>query len=194
MIAALDGTLEQINPDSAIVKVSGVSFQVYTPSSTLGRLGSIGERVHLYTHLHWKEESTALYGFTMARELDLFKMLIAVSGVGPKSALSMLSSLTPDQLASAILDNNVDLITQAPGIGRKTASRLVLELKERLEKGWRGVPSASPTRDTADIIAALTTLGYSTADAARAAGAMPASEDLSLEDRIRLALRQLGPQ
>ncbi len=194
MIAGLDGTLEQINPDSAIVKVAGISFQVYTPVSTLGRLGSPGERVRLHTYLHLKEDATALYGFTMPHELDLFKMLITVSGVGPRSALSMLSSLSADDLATAILSNNLDLITQAPGVGRKTASRLVLELKGKLEKGWGGMAGASPLPDNADMIGALTTLGYSTADATRAAAAVPASEELTLEDRIRLALRHLARQ
>lgn len=194
MIAGLDGTLEQINADSAIVKVAGISFQVYTPVSTLGRIGSPGERVRLYTYLHLKEDATALYGFTMPHELDLFKMLITVSGVGPRSALSMLSSLSADDLATAILSNNVDLITQAPGVGRKTAGRLVLDLKGKLEKGWGGVAGASPLADNADMIGALTTLGYSTADATRAAAAVPASEELTLEDRIRLALRHLARQ
>jgi Holliday junction DNA helicase RuvA len=194
MIAGLDGILEQLNPDSAIIKVSGVSFQVHTPASTLSRLGSIGDRVHLHTYLHWKEDSTALYGFTSPQELDLFKMLIAVSGVGPKSALSMLSSLTPDDLASAIISSNVDLITQAPGIGKKTASRVILDLKGKLEKGWGGVVSSYPTTDNADIVTALTNLGYSTADATRAAAAVPSSEDLTLEDKIRLALRHLARQ
>jgi Holliday junction DNA helicase RuvA len=194
MIAGLDGTLEQLNLDSAIIKVSGVSFQVYTPASTLGQLGSIGERVRLHTYLHWKEDSTALYGFTTSQELDLFKMLITVSGVGPKSALSMLSRLTPDDLASAILSSNVDLITQAPGIGKKTASRVILELKGKLEKGWGGVVSRYPTTDNADIVTALTNLGYSTADATRAAATVPSTEDLTLEDKIRLALRHLARQ
>jgi len=194
MIAGLDGTLEQINADSAIGKVSGVSFQVFAPVSTLSRLGAPGQRVRLHTYLHLKEDATALYGFTMPQELDLFKMLITVSGVGPRSALSILSSLSADDLAAAILSNNVDLITQAPGIGRKTASRLILELRSKLEKGWGGVAGTSPVPDNADMIGALTTLGYSTADATRAAAAVPASEDLTLEDRIRLALRHLARQ
>ncbi len=194
MIAGLDGTLEQVSADSAIVKVSGVSFQVYTPASTIGRLGSPGDRVRLHTYLHLKEDATALYGFTTPQELDLFKMLIGVNGVGPRSALSMLSSLSAEELASAILGDNIDLITQAPGIGRKTASRLVLELKGKLEKGWGGIGGVSPASDNADIIGALTTLGYSTADANRAAAAVPASDGTSLEDRIRLALRHLARQ
>jgi len=194
MIAGLDGTLEQLNTDSAIIRVGGVSFRVYTPASTLGQLGSIGDRVRLHTHLHWKEDSTALYGFTTSQELDLFKMLIAVSGVGPKSALSMLSCLTPDDLAAAILSTNADLIAQAPGIGKKTASRVIIDLKGRLEKGWGGAVSSYPTGDNADMIAALTNLGYSVADASRAAAAVPSSEDLTLEEKIRLALRNLARQ
>jgi len=194
MIAGLDGTLEQINTDSAIIRVGGVSFQVYTPASTLGQLGSMGDRVRLHTHLHWKEDSTALYGFATSQELDLFKMLIAVSGVGPKSALSVLSTLRPDDLVSAILGSNADLIAQAPGIGKKTASRVILDLKEKLEKGWGGMVSTCPTGDNADMVAALTNLGYSTADATRAAAAVPSSEDLTLEDKIRLALRHLARQ
>lgn len=194
MIAGLDGTLEQINTDSAIIKVSGVSFHVYTPASTLGELGSIGDRVCLHTYLHWKEDSTALYGFTTSQELDLFKMLIGVSGVGPKSALSVLSGLKPDDLASAILSNNADLIAQAPGIGKKTASRVILDLKGKLEKGWGGMVSTCPTGDNADMVAALTNLGYSAADASRAAAAVPSTEDLTLEDKIRLALRHLARQ
>ena len=121
-------------------------------------------------------------------------MLIAVSGVGPKSALSVLSTLTPDDLVSAILGSNADLIAQAPGIGKKTASRVILDLKEKLEKGRGGIVSSYPTGDNADMIAALTNLGYSTADATRAAAAVPSSEDLTLEDKIRLALRHLARQ
>jgi Holliday junction DNA helicase RuvA len=106
----------------------------------------------------------------------------------------MLSSLAPDDLASAILTSNADLITQAPGIGKKTANRVILELKGKLEKGWGGVVSGYPTTDNADIVAALTSLGYSTADASRAAAALPSSEDLTLEDKIRLALRHVARQ
>lgn len=194
MIAGLDGTLEHISADSAIVKVSGISFQVYLPPSALGRLGSPGDRVRLHTYLHLKEDATALFGFATPQELDLFKMLISVSGVGPRSALSMLSSLPADELAAAILSENVDLITQAPGVGKKTASRLVVDLKGKLEKGWGSLGGVSPASDNADLIGALTTLGYSAADAGRAAAAVPAAEGVTLEERIRLALRHLSRQ
>ena len=192
MIAGLEGILERLNTDSVIVRVGGVSFEVHVPASTLSRISTIGTRIHLYTYLHWKEDSSALYGFTSPQELDLFKMLISVSGVGPKSALSMLSGLTADELASAILSENIDLITQAPGIGKKTAGRVVLELKSKLEKSWVGVLSVSPAKDNADMVAALINLGYSSADASRAAAAVPSSPDLTLEDKLKLALRHLA--
>ncbi|MDM8000602.1 MAG: Holliday junction branch migration protein RuvA [Dehalococcoidia bacterium] len=194
MIAGLDGILEQLNTDSAVIKVGGVSFQVFTPASTISRLGTPGDRVRLHTYLHLKDDSAALYGFTSPQELELFKMLITVSGVGPKSALAVLSSLTPDDLAQAILADDVALITQAPGIGKRTAGRIVLELKGKLERDWGGAISSAPQRDNSQVVAALTGLGYSTADAMRAAAAVPGSDDVSLEEKIRLALRHLARQ
>jgi Holliday junction DNA helicase RuvA len=152
----------------------------------------VGGRVKLHTHLHWKEDTVVLYGFAAQDELDLFKMLTSVSGIGPRLALAMLSNLSPDELASAIVSDNVDLLTHIPGVGKKTASRVMLELKSKLEKGWGGMMVTYPTEDTAKIVAALTNLGYSAADAARAIAALPSSPDLSLEDKIKLALRHLA--
>lgn len=192
MIAAIDGTLESLGIDSAIIKVGGISVQVYVSSRTLSELGAAGGRVKLHTHLHWKEDTVVLYGFATQGELDLFRMLTSVSGVGPKLGLSMLSNLSPEELASAIMSDNTDLITHIPGVGKKTAGRIMLELKSTLEKGWGGIIGTYPTEDTSKIVAALTNLGYSTSDAARAAAALPPSSDLSLEDKIRLALRQLA--
>ena len=192
MIAAIDGTLESLGIDSAIIKVGGISIQVYVSSRTLSELGAAGGRVKLHTHLHWKEDTVVLYGFATQGELDLFRMLTSVSGVGPKLGLSMLSNLSPEELASAIMSDNTDLITHIPGVGKKTAGRIMLELKSTLEKGWGGIIATFPTEDTSKIVAALTNLGYSASDAARAAAALPPSSDLSLEDKIRLALRQLA--
>jgi Holliday junction DNA helicase RuvA len=192
MIAAIDGTLESLGIDSAIIKVGGISIQVYLSSRTISELGAVGGRVKLHTHLHWKEDTVVLYGFATQGELDLFRMLTSVSGVGPKLGLSMLSNLSPEELASAIMSDNTDLITHIPGVGKKTAGRIMLELKSTLEKGWGGAIGTYPTEDTSKIVAALTNLGYTASDAARAAAAIPASSDLSLEDKIRLALRQLA--
>lgn len=191
MIAAIDGTLELLGTNWAIIKVGGVSLQIYLSASSLNQMGAVGERVQLYTHLHWKEDNIALYGFTSQQELDLFKMLTSVDGVGPKAALTMLSNMNPEQLVLAIASGNVDILTQLPGVGKKTANRLVLELKSKLEKQWTGV-SSYLTQDSAEIVTALTNLGYSTAEASKAIAALPQSQDLTLEDKIKLALQFLS--
>ena len=192
MIAGIEGALESLTTDSAIVRVGGISIQAYASTKTIGTLGSVGGRVKLHTHLHWKEDTIVLYGFATRQELDMFKMLNTVTGVGPKLALAMLSSLSPEELASAIVSDNVELLTHVPGLGKKTASRIMLELKSKLEKGWGVLASTYPTQDTASVVAALTNLGYSPADAARAAAALPATTDITLEDRLKLALRHLS--
>ncbi len=192
MIAAIEGTLELRGTQWVIIKVGGVSLQIYLPTSTLNQLGAEGERVQLYTHLHWREDSVALYGFLSQQELDLFKMLISVDGVGPKVALAMLSNLNPEQLVLAIASGNINLLTQLPGIGTKTANRLVVELKSKLEKGWTGAISSYLTQDNAEIIAVLTNLGYSASEATKAVASLPASSALALEDKIKLALQYLA--
>lgn len=190
MIAGLEGTLEGHGSDYAVINVGGVSFQVYVPNPA--SLGAIGDRVHLHTYLHFKENHIALYGFASMEELGLFEILISVAGVGPKAALAMLSAMSSGQLSLAIATGDTDLLTQVPGIGQKMARRLVLELKEKLE-GWRALAPVSPgAQVNADVLAALKGLGYSTAEAMSAIANIPDSADLSLEEKIRLALQQLG--
>ncbi len=186
MIAGLEGTLESRSADRAIIKVGGVSLLVHMPSSTLASLGAIGEQVHLYTHLHLREDNVALYGFASPEELELFQTLIGVSGVGPKVALAMLSAMNPSQLALAIATGNVDLLSQVPGVGKKMASRLALELKGKLEGVWVGAPTA---QGDAELIAALINLGYTPSEAAAAVATLPDSPDLTVEEKIRLALQ-----
>jgi len=186
MIAGIEGTLQSRSANRAIIKVGGVSLEVYIPSSTLDSLGAIGEEVHLLTHLHLREDNVALYGFASTEELELFRMLTSVSGVGPKIALSMLSAMNPGQLAMAIATGNVDVLCQVPGVGKKTASRLTLELKGKLEGFRAGAPMAE---GDAEVMAALTGLGYSSAEAASAVASLPDSPELTVEERIRLALQ-----
>ncbi|MCK4721962.1 MAG: Holliday junction branch migration protein RuvA [Dehalococcoidia bacterium] len=190
MIAGLHGTLESRGANWAIIKVGGVSIQVYMPASTLSTLGAIGAEVHLHTHLHFKEENLALYGFASPQELELFQMLIGVTGVGPKASLAMLSAMNANDLALAIATGNVDLLDQVPGIGKKMASRLVLELKGKLESV--GVGAAVLGEGNAEVIAALVSLGYSPSEAASAVAAIADSPDLAIEDRIRLALQHFA--
>jgi holliday junction DNA helicase RuvA len=192
MIVALEGILETRGIDSAVVKVGPLNLLVSVPGSTLGRLGTVGDKVHLHTHLYVREDIIALYGFASADELALFQNLISVSGIGPKAALAFLSTLNVEQLASAIVGGNVDLLTQVPGIGKKMAGRVVLELKGKLEKGWAGVVTPALTPEDADVVAALTTLGYSLKEATQAVAGLPNAEELDLEEKVRLALRQLA--
>jgi len=190
MIAGLHGTLESRGANWAIIKVGGVSIQVYMPASTLSTLGAIGAEVHLHTHLHFKEENLALYGFASQQELELFQMLIGVTGVGPKASLAMLSAMNANDLALAIATGNVDLLDQVPGIGKKMASRLVLELKGKLESV--GIGAAVLGEGNAEVIAALVSLGYSPSEAASAVAAISDSPDLAIEDKIRLALQHFA--
>jgi Holliday junction DNA helicase RuvA len=192
MIVALEGILDSRGIDSAVVKVGPLSLLVYVPGSTLSRLGTVGDKVHLHTHLYVREDNLSFYGFASADELALFQNLISVSGIGPRAALAFLSTLNVDQLASAIVGGNVDLLTQVPGIGKKMAGRVVLELKGKLEKGWAGAVTPALTPDDADVVAALTTLGYSLKEATQAVAGLPNSAELDLEEKVRLALRQLA--
>jgi holliday junction DNA helicase RuvA len=190
MIATLDGILEYRGNDSIIIDVGGIGFRVYVPSSTLSQLGAVKGRVSLHTHLHLREDNISLYGFASGDELALFRNLISVSGIGPRLALVLLSAFKPEQLVMAITSGDVDLLSQAPGIGKKMANRLVVELKGKLEKEWKEVvlPVAP---DSADVISALTGLGYSVAEATKAISKVPVSEGLSLEEKIRMALQQM---
>ena len=193
MIATLEGMLEYRGVDSVIINVGGIGFQVHVPGSTLSQLGAIKDKVSLYTHLHLREDNVSLYGFASEEELALFKYLISVSGSGPKTALALLSALNPEQLAMAITSGNVDIISQVSGIGRKMASRLVVELKGKLEREWKGALLPLAAED-ADAIAALTNLGYSLREATQAVSSLPDSPELRLEEKVKMALQQLAPK
>jgi len=194
MIAGLHGKLESLGGDWAIINVNGISFQVYMPTSTLSTLGIVGEEVQLHTHLHLREDNATLYGFASADELRLFQVLIGVSGLGPKLALAMLSAMSVEQLTMAIATGSTDLLTEVPGIGKKVANRLVLELKEKIGAGWITTAAAELAEEHTDVLAALTSLGYSVAEAKRAVASLPSSSDLSLEEKIKQALQYFTPK
>ena len=192
MIASLKGKLESLGGDGAVIDVGGIGFRVYMPTSTLSTLGTIDKEVKLYTHLHLREDNATLYGFASAGELELFRVLINVSGLGPKLALAMLSAMDIESLMAAIATGNADLLTGIPGIGKKMANRLVLELKDKIGTGWAIAPAAQMAQENADVLAALTSLGYSLSEATRAVASLPREQELSLEDRVKLALGYLG--
>lgn len=160
--------------------------------STLSRLEAIGDKVYLHTYLYLRDDNVALYGFASTEELELFRNLISVSGVGPKAALALLSTFSPEQLASAIASGNADLLSQVPGLGRKIAGRIVLELKTKMERDMAGAIIPSLTQEDADVVAALTSLGYSLKEATQAVASVPRSAELDLEEKVRLALQQLA--
>ena len=192
MLVALEGILESRGIDSVVVKVGPLCLQVYVPGSTLNKIGAVGDNVRLHTHLYLREDNIAVYGFASADELMLFQNLISVSGIGPRVALTFLSTFSVEQLVSAIAGDNVDLLTQVPGIGKKTAGRVVLELKGKMEKGWVGAVTPSLAHGDADVVAALTNLGYSLKEATQAVAGLPNTEELELEEKVKLALRQLA--
>jgi len=191
MIASLEGTLVHNDTNSVIVNVGGIGFQLNISTYTLNQLEKIGSTVSLYTHLYLRTDNIALYGFASREELVLFKDLISVSGIGPKVALAMLSTLNPEQLVTAITSGNTELIVQVPGIGKKVASRLVVELKGKLQKEW-GETTLQFKPANAEAVAALTGLGYSLREATQAISSIPDSAEMNLEEKIKLALQQLG--
>ncbi|MFC2044111.1 Holliday junction branch migration protein RuvA [Chloroflexota bacterium] len=188
MIAGINGILELVGSDYAIINVNGIGFHVYVPTSTLGTLGNIGKPVKLYTHLHFREDSITLYGFAVPEELQLFQTLLVVAGVGPKLALAVLSAITVEQAVMAIVSGSINILTVVPGMGKKTASRIILELKDKIAAGFVAPPAAQLSQENADMLAALISLGYSVSEATRAITSLPPSSDLNLEDKIKLAL------
>ena len=192
MIASLQGVVESLGTDWAIINVGGVGFRVYMPSSVLSTLGTAGDSVKLHTHLHVKEDELSLYGFSTADELYLFETLIGVSGLGPRLALAMLSTMKVEQLTMAIATGSTDILTSVPGIGKKMAERLVLELKDKIGAGLVAVPAAQVAEEHAEVLAALTSLGYSVSEASQAVATLPRTDGLSLEEQVKLALQYFG--
>ena len=189
MISSLHGRLESLGADWAVIEVNGVGFQVYMPSSTLSTLGAIGAKVDLRTQLVLREDSVALYGFSTAEELELFQIVTGVSGIGPKLGLAILSSMSVERVSMAIAGGDTDLLKTISGIGKKMAERLVLELKDKIGAGLLAAGGVQLAPENGDVIAALTSLGYSVSEAGRAVATLPPNEKLSLEEKVRLALQ-----
>ncbi len=192
MIAGLQGKLESLGSDYAIINVNGIAFLVYMPTSGLSSLGKIGEEVKIHTYLHLREDNAALYGFTSADELRLFQTLLGVSGLGPKLALAMLSAMSPDKLVLAIAGGSADLLTAVPGVGKKVAQRITLELRDKIGVGWMTTAGVQVAEENAEVLAALVSLGYSVTEASRAVATLPPDPELSLEEKVKLALQYLG--
>ncbi|HEX7587481.1 MAG TPA: Holliday junction branch migration protein RuvA [Anaerolineae bacterium] len=190
MIATLHGKLQSHTDDALIVNVGGVGFRVRAPRGTIVSLSAGGSDVMLFTHLHVREDDLALYGFATEAELRHFELLLTVSGIGPKVAIGVLSSAPAETLRIAIAQGNLDALTALPGIGNKTAQRLVLELKGKVDVSGLGEISELSPMDE-DVMNALINLGYSAVEATRAAQSIPSTVK-TVEDRVRIALQFLG--
>ncbi|HSX93571.1 MAG TPA: Holliday junction branch migration protein RuvA [Hydrogenophaga sp.] len=190
MIGKLTGTLLEKNPPQILLDCHGVGYEVDVPMSTFYHLPASGERVSLLTHFVVREDAQILYGFATTAERDAFRQLIKISGVGPRTALSVLSGLSVNDLAQAVSTQETGRIVKVPGIGKKTAERLLLELKGKLGVDL-GLPAGATRSDAqADIQQALMALGYNEKDAAAALKALPA--DVGVTDGIKLALKALA--
>jgi len=195
VIAQLRGRLLRKAPQEAVVDVGGVGYRVTIPLSTFYRVGEPGAEVTLLTHTHVREDALALFGFLTAMEQELFERLIAVSGVGPKVAISILSGIEAPELAAALRSSDIARLTRIPGVGKKTAERLVVELKDKMQDlpaAEAAVP-ASPSAATDDLVSALLHLGYSRPEADR--GVERALRDHGegrFEDLLRAALQAVS--
>lgn len=197
MIAYLSGTLLDKRPPTLVMDVHGVGYELDAPMTTFYELPAPGEQVAVYTHLVVREDAQLLFAFSDARQRDVFRTLLKVSGVGPRVALAILSTLSTRDFFAAVVDNDVSRLTRVPGIGRKTAERLIVEMRDRVlkqaEQRGESPAAAVAPRDNPveDAVSALMALGYKPAEASRAVRGID-EESLSSEDLIRRALRQLA--
>ncbi len=195
MIATVTGRLTEVLADGAVVDVGGIGYRVFMSSSAVARLPRRGDKLSLHTHLHVREDALTMFGFTGAEERDLFEVLIGVNGIGPKNALAILGANSPEALRRSVVAEDLAALTSVPGIGKKTAARLVLELREKLAlPDLDQVPGATPTSRArmAEVRDALLHLGYTASEAREAMIRLDAENDESVEDLLRYALKELA--
>ncbi|WP_323016709.1 Holliday junction branch migration protein RuvA [Castellaniella sp.] len=192
MIGRITGTLLELSPPTVCIQTGGLGYELDVPMSTLYKLPPVGQTVSLHTHLAIRDDAHVLYGFATAAERSAFRALIKVTGIGARTALSVLSGLSVEDLADAVDQQESGRLIKVPGIGKKTAERLLLELRDKLTP-LAGAPRADGApvgTNGSDVLNALLALGYSSAEARRAIGALP--EGLDVSDGIRQALKALS--
>jgi Holliday junction DNA helicase RuvA len=189
MIGRLTGVIAEKAPPQVLIDVNGVGYEVDVPMSTFYNLPNLGERASLLTHFVVREDAQILFGFGTAQERETFRQLIRISGVGPRIALAILSGLSVGELAQAVSLQEAARLTRIPGIGKKTAERLMLELKGKLGADL-ALPASVASEAQADVLQALVALGYSDKEAAAALKALPA--DVGVSEGIKLALKALA--
>ncbi|MCB8987467.1 MAG: Holliday junction branch migration protein RuvA [Ardenticatenaceae bacterium] len=190
MIASLSGTIQFIGPDHLVIKVGGIGVRVFVPRTVLEDVGGVGRSIMLHTHLIVREQDLSLYGFETTDDLQLFEVLLTVNGVGPKVALAILSTLSPELLKSAIMREETAVLQRVPGIGKKTAERIMFQLRDKLDLSQVGVSVPLISDVDADVIDILTSLGFSIVEAQSALQNLP-REVKNVDDRVQLALQYL---
>ena len=197
MFAYIKGSLEVKSINYVVVENNGIGYKIYMSAKSLGTIGNVGDQVKVYTHYHVREDDISLYGFISEEDLRMFEILISVSGVGVKSALTMLSDITPSSFALAVINDDVTRLTKVPGVGKKTAQRLILELKDKLksEDITCGEAEVEECKNNCvinnDAIVALQVLGYCKKEAETALEKIDI-QGLSVEETIKQALKILG--
>lgn len=200
MISYIKGELVEVTENSIVLDHNGMGFSIMMPGSILDKLPCVGSELKVHTYLYVKEDILDLYGFLTRDDLKIFKLLITVNGIGPKGALAILSALSPDDLRFAVLAGDAKTISKAPGIGSKTAQKLIIELKDKLkiedvlDGTGEGYVSQDNMADTAaaEAVMALTSLGYSAADATRAVRMVENAQDMDSEAILKAALKKLA--
>ena len=202
MISYVKGSLTEKFEDSVIVEAGGIGYRIFVPTSVLEHLPKTGETVKIYTYFSVREDAMSLYGFLSRQDLEMFRQLIAVNGVGPKSALGILSALSPDVLRLAVLSGDAKAISKAPGVGSKTAQRIILDLKDKVKAedildgytepifGHGEVSNVGAIGKEA--IEALTALGYSASEASGVVKKVTITESMTAEDVLKAALKHLA--
>ncbi len=194
MIASINGSLLKRGKDHLVVSVGGVGLRINTPKSVLENVGDIGRDIFLHTHLIVRETELTLYGFGKEDELELFTILLGVNGVGPKVALAIVSTLSPEMLKSAILREETAALQRVPGIGKKTAQKIMFELQSKLDLTAESAMSVPLVADSdAEVIDFLTSLGFSIVEAQTALQRVPKDID-SVEEKMQVALQYLGQE
>ena len=191
LVSSVRGALESVGPDWADVDIGGVTLRVSVPDSTLRSIGAAGGQVRLLTSLQVREDSLTLFGFGTEEERSVFEALITINGVGPRLALGVLSHLSPDSLAAAVQAGDANAIATVHGVGRKTAGRIVLELKGKLPEGWS---SAQPSYQDDEVLDALTSLGYSAIEVRRAVAEIADGASFTVEEKVRHVLERMGAE
>lgn len=201
MYAYIKGELAEVNPDHIVLETGGIGYQIFIPGTVFSYLPALGETLKVYTYLYLREDAMILYGFLEKDDLELFQLLISVSGIGPKGGLAILSTLDADDLRFAILSGDAKAISKAPGVGGKTAQRVILELKDKLsledafEAKHAHVQMANPSTGSLvknDAVLALTALGYSQTESLKAVSAVEITENMDVEEVLKAALKYMS--